>query len=111
MAKTNLNYYCKPITIKDEKTIMVMPSSFSYQLFPAEITFVKNAGNNAMAFIKETFGSQLLLLCNKESGEVLIPDIYSELERVKILQGFIKYLFSVESVSEGTPMLFDENER
>lgn len=107
MSKTY--YYCKPVTIQDQKTITVM--CFSYQLSPTAIEFVNNADNNAVAFVKEVFGAKLLLLCNKESGEVFIPDSYSELEKVEIQQAFIKYLFSVESVAEGTPMLFDTDER
>lgn len=94
------HYYCRPVTLRGEKTIDVQSAiagCYSYQLTYVGAEFVKNVGNNAIAFIKETGNAKLLLLCNKKTGEIFIPDSYSEVERVVIRQQFIRYLFSAYS--------------
>lgn len=91
-------YYCRPVTLRDEREIDVpsesMRFNYTYHLSIAGAAFVKNAGNNAMAFVKECLSAKLLLLCNKETGELFILDSYSEMEKVEIRQQFIRYLFS-----------------
>lgn len=97
-------HYCRPVTLRNEKLIDV-PSAiigvtYSYQLTSVESEFVKKAGNNAMAFIMEPHigNASLLLLCNKETGEILIPNNYSEVTRVEIRQHFIRYMFAACSL-------------
>ncbi|MCL2860465.1 MAG: hypothetical protein FWF46_07985 [Oscillospiraceae bacterium] len=96
---TKTYYYCRPVTLRgeEERTIdvqsAIITGCYSYQLSYVGAEFVRNAGNNAMAFIKEPSNVKLLLLCNKETGEMFIPDSYSEIERVEIRQQFVRYMF------------------
>lgn len=67
-------YYCRPVTLRGEKIIDVQSAiagCYSYQLTNGGAEFVKNVGNNAIAFIKETGNAKLLLLCNKKMEKFL----------------------------------------
>jgi len=89
---------CQPIIIREENIIdvksVILICNFSYSLSYFAVKFVERAGENAVAFVEEAFSAKLLLLCNKETGEVFIPDDYSEVRRVEIKQQFTAYLLS-----------------
>ena len=97
-------YTCQNITVRNDNCIDVrseMLNSFcTYQLSNNAVEFVMKAGDDAGAFTKEGNGSaNLLLLYNSKTGEIFIPEKYSEEERVKIRQTFIKFLMNKPKVT------------
>ncbi len=89
---------CQPVIIREENIIDVksvtLACNFSYSLSYSAVEFVEKAAENAVAYVEETCGAKLLLLCNAKTGEVFIPDYYPEVVKLEIKQQFIAYLLS-----------------
>lgn len=89
---------CQDVTIYNRRSIYIRSEhdevSFIFDLDLAALEFTKDHGKNIIAFVQGKQGVKLLLLCNRKSGELYIPNIYSEQEKVAIRQVFVKYLFN-----------------
>lgn len=95
MQKVSIRNDCC-IDIKSEK----IRNNYSCLLSHNQAEFVRRAGDNAGAFTVEGIGAaKLLLLYNSETGEVFIPETYSEEERFNIRRKFIQFLLNEPKVT------------
>ena len=100
-------YTCQKVTIRKGNLIEVRrerkDASYKFQLYDtAAVEFIIRAGENAGAFVIESESKaipELQLLYNSATGELFIQSHYSEEERVKIRQCFIRFLLNEPEIT------------
>ena len=92
-------YTMQKVNIRNDNVIDVrseyIKTSYSFQLSYNAVRFVETAGDQAGVFTIEGKGApKILLLYNSVTGELFIPDSYSEEERLQIRKRFIQFLLN-----------------
>lgn len=84
------------INIRSEK----IKSSHTFKLSYNAVKFVEKAGDQAGAFTIEGKGApKILLFYNSATGELFIPESYSEEERFKIRRRFILFILKEAQIT------------
>ena len=97
-------YTMQKVNIRNDNVIDVrseyIKTSYSFQLSYNAVRFVEKADNQAGAFTIEGKGApKILLLYNSMTGELFIPDSYSEEERLQIRKRFVQFLLNEPKVT------------
>lgn len=96
---------CQKVKLRKEFVIDVKSAysniDFSFDLSAAAVEFVKNAGENAVAFVSEKMGCKLLLICNTKTGDLFVPETYSEERQKEIKSMFLSFLFDSVHIDYG----------
>ena len=92
-------YTMQKISIRDDNVIDIrseyIKTSYAFNLSYNAVRFVEKADNQAGAFTIEGKGApKILLLYNSMTGELFIPDSYSEEERLQIRKRFVQFLLN-----------------
>lgn len=97
-------YTMQKVNIRNDNVIDIrseyIKTSYSFHLSYNAVRFVETAGDQAGAFTKEGKGApKVLLFYNSATGELFIPETYSEEERFKIRRKFIQFLLNEPKVT------------
>ena len=97
-------YTMQKVNIRNDNVIDIrseyIKTSYSFQLSYNAVRFVEKADNQAGAFTIEGKGApKILLLYNSVTGELFIPDSYSEEERLQIRKRFVQFLLNEPKVT------------
>ena len=90
-------YTMQKISIRDDNVIDIrseyIKTSYAFNLSYNAVRFVEKASEQAGVFSIEGKGApKILALYNSVTGELFIPECYSEEERFKIKRKFLQFL-------------------
>lgn len=97
-------YTMQKVNIRNDNVIDIrseyIKTSYSFQLSYNAVRFVEMAGDQAGVFTIEGKGApKVLLFYNSMTGELFIPDSYSEEERLQIRKRFVQFLLNEPKVT------------